>query len=84
MNRKQRIKTLLIDKFRAFSIKIEDNSDLHTGHHNFDGSNETHLKVILKKKYLHKINRLEIHRKINDLISDEYENGLHSLEISIS
>ena len=29
-------------------------------------------------------NRLKIHRTINELIKNEYQNGLHSLEIKIS
>ena len=84
MNRKQRINNLLINKFRDFSIEIIDNSHLHSGHNNFDGNNETHLQIILKSNLSTKINRLEIHRKINELIKNEYNNGLHSLEIKIN
>jgi len=84
MNRKQRINKILINKYKEFTLKVIDNSHLHSGHNNFDGNNETHLKIILKSNSSKKINRLEIHRTINELIKNEYQNGLHSLEIKIS
>ena len=83
MNRKQRIENILIKVFKEFTIKIVDNSKLHSGHNNFDGMGETHLKIILKTKSNNKLNRLKIHREINDLVKDEYNNGLHSLEIKL-
>ena len=67
MNRKQRIYNLILNNFAEFSIEIIDNSHLHLGHHNFDGKNETHILILLKNKNSIKINRLKIHRKINNL-----------------
>ncbi len=84
MKRKQRINKILSENFREFSINIIDNSNLHVGHNNFDGSNETHLKILLKSKIPQNINRLIIHRKINELLKKEFLNGLHSLEIKIN
>ena len=84
MNRKQRINKILIKKYKEFTLQVIDNSHLHQGHNNFDGNNETHLKIILKSKKSQKINRLEIHRTINELIKNEYKDGLHSLEIKIN
>ena len=84
MNRKQRIYKLLSKKFDNFLIEIIDNSNLHTGHNNFDGKNETHIKIILIKKNNHSLNRLNIHRMINNMLEDEFKNGLHSLEIKIN
>ena len=37
MNRKERIKNLLLINFTDFSIEIIDNSNLHVGHNNFNG-----------------------------------------------
>ena len=83
MNRKQRIKIILLDQFKDFSIEIIDNSNLHSGHFSFDGKGETHIQVILKNTNKKKINRLDIHNKINKLLENEYNSGLHSLEIKI-
>ena len=82
MNRKQRIYSVIINNFSTYEIDIFDNSSEHVGHNNFDGKQETHFKIVLKtrsKSY----NRLEIHKKINNLLKDEFSSGLHSLEISI-
>ena len=83
MNRTKRIENILKKNFLDYSIQIFDNSHSHKGHNNFNGNDETHIKLLLKKNFNFKINRLEIHKKINLLLKDEYENGLHSLQIEI-
>ena len=84
MNRKQRINEILSKKFNDFLLEIIDNSNLHKGHNNFTGNDETHIKIILTKKNKILINRLDIHRIINNLLEDEFKSGLHSLEIKIN
>ena len=84
MNRKQRIDKILSRKFNNFLFEIVDNSNLHKGHDNFTGNDETHIKIILTKKNAIPINRLNIHRIINNLLKEEFTNGLHSLEIKIN
>ena len=84
MNRKQRIYKIVSNKFNDFLLEVVDNSNLHKGHNNFTGQDETHIKIILKKKNNISINRVNIHRTINDLLEEEFKSGLHSLEIKIS
>ena len=84
MNRKQRINKILSKKFNDFLLEIIDNSNLHKGHNNFTGKEETHIKIILKKKNKIPINRLNIHKIINNLLEEEFKSGLHSLEIKIN
>ena len=84
MNRKQRIDKLLSKKFNNFILEIIDNSNLHIGHNNFDGKSETHIKIILTNKNNDSLNKLNIHRMINNLLEDEFKNGLHSIEIKIN
>jgi len=84
MNRKQRIDKILSNKFDNFLLEIVDNSNLHKGHNNFTGNNETHIKIILTKKNKISINRMNIHRIINNLLEEEFKSGLHSLEIKIN
>ncbi len=83
MKRKERIKNLLNNEFSDFSLKIIDNSCKHKGHFNFNGENETHIKILLEKKSKHNVDRLKIHQKINKILKSEFNNGLHSLEIKI-
>ena len=84
MNRKQRIDKILSKKLNNFLLEIIDNSNLHKGHNNFTGQDETHIKIILTQKNKIPINRLNIHRIINDLLEEEFKCGLHSLEIKIN
>ena len=84
MNRTKRIKDLLEKNFDEFSILVIDDSLAHKGHNNFDGKEETHIIVLLKKKFNLNINRLEIHKKINTLLSEEFKIGLHALQIKIT
>ena len=84
MNRKQRINNLLLNHLKEFSIEILDNSHLHINHNNFDGTGETHIKIILKKRKEVKFDRMDLHRKINKLLKNEFDLGMHSLEIKIN
>ena len=84
MNRKKRIKEILTKKLTNFDIIINDNSSQHSGHNNFDGSNETHIELVLKKVNNNSINKLEIHRLINNILKEEFAKGLNSLEIKIN
>ena len=83
MNRSKRIKNILEDHLTDFNIEIEDNSYLHKGHNNFNGMGETHLILKLSKINESKLDRLKIHNKINSLLKDEFDKGLHALEIKI-
>ena len=84
MNRTKRIKDIIEKNFNEFSILVTDDSLAHKGHNNFDGKEETHIIIELKKKFNLDIKRLEIHKKINTLLSEEFKTGLHSLQIKIN
>ena len=83
MNRSKKIENILKKHFTNYVINIEDTSHLHKGHNNFDGKGETHIMIILKKNTKNKVDRLNIHKKINYLLKEEFNNGLHALEIKI-
>ena len=84
MNRTKRIQNILEKNFLDFAILVTDDSFAHKGHNNFDGNEETHIIIELEKKYNLNINRLEIHKKINTLLSEEFKIGLHALQIKIT
>ena len=84
MKRTKRIDNILKKNLSNLNIKITDNSHLHQGHNNFNGDGETHITVNLQINSKSKINRLELHRKINSLLKKEFDKGLHSLEIKIN
>ena len=84
MNRTKRIQDIIEKNFNEFSILVTDDSLAHKGHNNFNGKEETHIIIELKKKFNLDIKRLEIHNKINTLLSDEFKLGLHALQIKIT
>ena len=84
MNRTKRIQNILKKHIFNMDILVIDNSYLHKGHNNFNGSGETHIAINLQINYKLEISRLEIHRKINSLLKEEFNSGLHSLEIIIN
>ena len=83
MKRTKRIENILSKNLMDFNIKVVDNSHLHKGHNNFNGNNETHILLEIKKKTKLIVNRIDLHRKINLLLNNEFKKGLHSLQIKI-
>ena len=83
MNRKKKIESILKNNFSGWKTKVNDISILHKGHNNYDGNNETHFSIILNTNNKNKESKLSIHRKINELLKDEFNLGLHALEIKI-
>jgi stress-induced morphogen len=84
MNRTKRIQDIIEKNFNEFIVSVTDDSLAHKGHNNFDGKEETHIIIELKKKFNLDIKRLEIHKKINTLLSKEFKIGLHALQIKIT
>ena len=84
MNRTKRIQDIIEKNFNELSVSVTDDSLAHKGHNNFDGKEETHIIIELKKKFNLDYKRLEVHKKINTLLSEEFKIGLHALQIKIS
>ena len=83
MKRKKRIELILSKKFSCWKFEVNDTSILHKGHNDFDGYQETHFCIILNSNNQNKESKLIIHRKINELLKNEFSSGLHALEIKI-
>ena len=83
MKRKNRIFLILTEKFPEWKIQINDISNLHKGHHGFDGNQETHFSITLKSQNNNNEKTILLHRKINKLLENEFDSGLHALEIKI-
>jgi len=83
MNRKKRIEKILNSNFQQWLIEVVDISSKHSGHNNFTGKEETHFSIILKQSTKNNLKKIEVHRRINFLLKEELNNGLHALEIKI-
>ena len=83
MKRKKRIEKILSDNFKTWTIEVIDISYQHKGHNHFTGNDETHFSIVLHSNIEDNYKRIDIHRKINYLLKNEFSSGLHALEIKI-
>lgn len=92
LTRQQRITAKLSDAFQPLSLEVINESHLHAGHHHtdggheevFDGSGETHYRIIIVAEAFTGLNRVERHRAINTLMQDELQSGLHAMALEPS
>ena len=63
-------------------IDIIDNSHLHSKHKFFD-KNKKHLKITIKSSFLKNLSKIEGHKKIMEILKDDFREKIHALEIKI-
>lgn len=76
----------LQEAFEPELLEVVNNSHLHSGHfavENPQHHNQTHFLVKISAKSFTNKSKVSIHRQINNLLKDEFKNGLHALEIKI-
>ena len=76
------IKGKIIKKLKPEKVLVIDNSNLHTKHKSFN-PNKIHLKIIIESDELKKMEKLESHKAIFNLLKDEMKKKIHALEIEI-
>ena len=76
------LKEKLTKKIKINNIIIEDKSFFHKKHKNFD-KNKFHIKLTIESSELRKISSIEANRKIYDVLKDEMNRRIHSLQIII-
>ena len=79
--RHKRMLDLLQFHLKPEHLELIDDSQKHIGHR--DNLDETHFRLIIKSKVLENLSRLEAHRRIHDLLHQEFSDGLHALNIKI-
>lgn len=82
--RKRRIEISLRKAFDPVSIEVRDDSKHHAGHQNIEeGAIETHFYIHMISLSFKGLNKVSMHRKVYDLLKDEFEKGLHALELEL-
>ncbi len=82
---RERIIKKLSENLTIKNLEVINKSYLHQGHLGDDGSGETHFDIIISAVDLDSKNQVQNHRKINQLLKDEFEkNGLHALSIKVN
>ena len=79
---KKIIEKKLTEKFLPKFLEVRNKSHLHRGHLE-DEAGDTHFEVLIEADELRKLGRIQAHREVNSVLKDEFENGLHALEIKI-
>ena len=74
MSVEKKIEHTLSDNFEIAHLEVINESHMHSG-----SSPETHFKVILVSDEFEDIKLVQRHRKINELLKYELENGVHAL-----
>ncbi|AFB20844.1 BolA family protein [Rickettsia canadensis] len=79
MSRIERIQAKL-SVLKPYFQEIIDESYKHTSH--YDGIH-SHIKIRISAKILQGKSLIANHRTINNLLIDEFNNGLHALSIEV-
>lgn len=82
MNRYNRIKQKL-GVLNPHYLEIIDETKLHSGHRGIADPLESHFRIKINSKELAGKNLVTAHKMINNLLKNEFENGLHALSIDI-
>tara|TARA_Y100000591_G_C21782313_1_gene671800 strand:- start:739 stop:993 length:255 start_codon:yes stop_codon:yes gene_type:complete len=77
-NIKKKIKKNIQDS----KIEIIDNTDKHVNHKSFQ-KNKLHLSLIIVSNELKVLNKIDAHKKIMGILSEELKSKIHALEIKI-
>ena len=77
------IKEKITKNIQVNNVEIIDNTHLHKRHKSFNKS-KIHLKIIIKSESLKSLSKIASHKKIMDLLKEEIETKIHSLEIKIN
>lgn len=81
MTVKDTITKKLSDAFVPESLDVADESHLHEGHAGHRPGGETHFRVYIVSKAFEGKSRVERHRMINSLLTQELAGRVHALAI---
>jgi BolA protein len=66
---------------RPTRLDVVNESHLHAGHRSSPGTGESHFRVLIVSEAFTGKSRVERHRIVNDLLSNELKNAVHALAI---
>ena len=80
---KDRIETKLREALAPSRLEVRDDSQLHHGHGGWREGGETHFHVTVVSAAFEGRNRVERHRVVNGLLSDELKGRVHALSLQL-
>ena len=76
------IKKKIQEKISCEKISIEDKTFLHANHKSHD-KNKYHIKLTIKSTELKLLSKIDSNKKIYNILSNEIQNYIHSIQIHI-
>jgi BolA protein len=71
----------LTEAFAPQSLVVDDESHQHAGHSGHREGGQTHFRIYIVSQAFEGKTRIERHRMINGILSDELAGGVHALAI---
>lgn len=81
-SREKRIFSAVSAAINPHEIQVIDDSSRHAGHAGAQPEGETHYKLHVVASAFEGLNAVARHRKINAILANEFESGLHALNIT--
>lgn len=81
MTVESRMREKLMISLRPTRLDVVNESHLHAGHRSSPGTGESHFRVLIVSEAFSGKSRVERHRIVNDLLSNELKNAVHALAI---
>jgi len=81
MTVESRMREKLMISLRPTRLDVVNESHLHAEHRSSPGTGESHFRVLIVSEAFTGKSRVERHRIVNDLLSNELKNAVHALAI---
>ncbi len=81
MTVESRMREKLMISLQPTRLDVVNESHLHAGHRSSPGTGDSHFRVLIVSEAFTGKSRVERHRIVNDLLSDELKNAVHALAI---
>ena len=81
INTADRIEKKLTEALAPDSVKVRDESHQHEGHAGHRPGGQTHFRVYIVAKAFAGKTRVDRHRLVNAILSDELKGGVHALAL---
>ncbi len=78
------IETLLNQAFSPVELDIVNESHMHQGHAGSPGTGDSHFRVTIVSEVFRGKSRVECHRMVNEVLSEQIAGPVHALAIKAS
>ncbi len=81
--RDTRLYEILSTHLKPQTLTILNQSDAHKHHSGDNGTGETHYDITIIADAFDSLSKVNRHRLVTDLLTDEFNSGLHALSLTL-